>query len=128
MAGRHPHGMRARDERGHPVVRDAIGKGFLESPDSYLVPGFASWEAADEGRRAVNNAARHLGISCSSRQREDILAAADGTFTLRFRIFPKNEGRRHVLQTTGGDPANLAYNPFARAPGPEVDENGATAA
>ena len=128
MPGRHPAAMRPRDERGHPVLQDAIDHGYLESPEYYTVPGFTSWEAANEGRKAVNNAARHLQVSCSARQREDILAAADGTFTLRFRIFPKNQGRRHVLQATGGDPANLAYNPFARAQGPGAGENGAPAA
>ena len=128
MPGRHPAAMRPRDERGHPVLQDAIGKGYLESPEYYIVPGFASWDAANEGRKAVNNAARHLQVSCSSRRQEDILAAQDGTFTLRFRIFPKNEGRRHIIQTTGGDPANLVYNPFARSLGPEVSENGPDAA
>ena len=120
--------MRPRDERGHPVLQDAIDHGYLESPEPYIVPGFSSWEAANEGRKAVNNAARHLGVSCSSRVREDILAAQDGTFTLRFRIFEKNEGRRHVVKTTGGDPHNLAYNPFARHPRPAIDENGGEAA
>jgi len=128
MSGRHPAGMRSRDERGHPVMHDAIEQGYLESPDYYYCPGFSTWEAANEGRRAINSAARHLGVSCSSRQGEDILTAADGTFTLRFRIFPKNEGRRHVVAATGGDATNLAYNPFSRGGGPVVDENGAPAA
>lgn len=124
MGGRHPGGMRPRDERGHPIVQHAIDLGYLESPDFYVCPGFTSWNAANEGRKAVNNAARHLGVSCSSRTREDILAAADGTFTLRFRVFAKNDGRRHIVQSTGGDAANLAYNPFARAQGPKAGEDG----
>lgn len=120
--------MRRQDQRGHPVMQDAIDRGYLDNPEPYIVPGFRSWDAANEGRKAVNNAARHLGVSCSARVREDILAAADGTFTLRFRIFPKNSGRRHVVQTTGGDANNLAYNPFARHQGPIVDDEGGQAA
>lgn len=120
--------MRERDERGHPVIKDAIGKGHLETGAYYLVQGLASREIADEARKAVNNAARHLGVSCSARADIDIMPAPDGTFTLRFRVFPKEQGRRHVIATTGGDPGRLAYNPFARAERPVVDETGQSAA
>lgn len=107
--------MRSRDERAHPVVQHAIGQGYLERDDYYLIQGFASLEAANEGRKSVNNAARHLGVSCSSAEKTDIFPAADGTFTVRFRIWPKDAGRSHVHRATGGDPANLVYNPFRRA-------------
>jgi len=110
--------MRPRDDRAHPVVQHAIDQGYLERDDYYVVSGFADREAANEGRKSINNAARHLGISCSSRESEDVLPAQDGTFTVRFRVWPKAGGRAHVHQAAGGDPANLAYNPFARAPRP----------
>lgn len=92
-----------------------MDQGYLEREDYYLIRGFASLDAANEGRRSVNNAARHLGISCSSRESVDVFPAGNGTYTVRFRIWPKDGGRAHVHQATGGDPANLAYNPFRRA-------------
>ena len=124
MAGRHPRAMRPRDERAHPVVRDAIDKGFVGSGKYYFVQGFATREAASEGRKSVNNAARHLGVSCSSKEASDVEELTDGTWRLKFRLWAKNEGRGHVHRATRGDPANLAYNPFARAEGPAVGDDG----
>jgi len=125
MGGRHPAGLRRRDESGHKVVNDAIKGGYVGAGQPYIVPGFASQEAAERGRQAINNAARHLGVSCSARRGEDVHPAAGGTFELHFRLFPKSEGRKHITAAAGGDPANLAYNPFRRGDGPAVDESGA---
>lgn len=116
--------MRERDERAHPVVQDAISRGYLGTGRPYEVPGFDTREAANEGRKAINNAARHMGVSCRSREAEDIQQTTDGAWRVTFRIWPKSEGRRHVHEQAGGDPANLAYNPFSRAAGPVVDEHG----
>jgi hypothetical protein len=124
MAGRHPQGMRERDERAHPVVRDAMDRGFVGSGRFYEVPGFASREAANEGRKSINNACRHLGVSCRSREAEDLHELTDGTWKVTFRLWPKNEGRAHIRQATGGDPANLSYNPFARAEAASFDDDG----
>jgi hypothetical protein len=124
MAGRHPRAMRPRDESAHPVVQKAIDEGYVGSGSYVEIDGFASRDAANRGRKAVNNAARHLGVSCSSKEAADLLELTDGTWRLRFRLWAKNQGRQHVHQVSGGDPAKLAYNPFARAEGPAVDENG----
>lgn len=124
MAGRHPQGMRERDERAHPVVQDAIDKGFLGTGRPYTVEGFTSRDAANEGRRSINNAARHLGVSCRSREAEDLHELTDGTWQVSFRIWPKNAGRAHIHRQAGGDPANLSYNPFARGQGPYRDDDG----
>lgn len=105
-------------------MKDAIAKGYLGTGQYYVIDGFASQEVANESRRSVNCAARHLGVSCSSKEAEDVQALTDGTWRLRFRIWPKNAGRRHVHKETGGDPSKLAYNPFARAEGPVVDDYG----
>jgi hypothetical protein len=124
MSGRHPAGMRPRDETAHPVVKHAIEQGYLGTGQPYIVKGFADWEAADRGRRSINNACRHLGVSCSSRAAEHIIQAPDGTFEVHFRLYPKSTGRQYVRQQTGGDPAKLAYNPFQRGERAIVDDSG----
>lgn len=124
MAGRHPKALRPRDERAHPVVQDAIDKGFVGTGRPYPVPGFASREAANEGRKSINNAARHLGVSCRSREAEDIQQLTDGSYRVTFRLWAKNQGRAHIREATGGDPAKLAYNPFRRAGGAVLDDDG----
>ena len=106
------------------MVQDAIDKGYAGTGRPYTVDGFASREAANEGRKSINNAARHMGVSCRSREAEDLQQLTDGTWRVSFRIWAKNEGRAHIREVTGGDPANLAYNPFARAQGPIVDDDG----
>lgn len=113
-----------RDERAHPVIEDAIRKGHVDTGKNYVIPGFPTREIANEARKSVYNASRHLGVSCSSRTGEDILDAGDGTFTVQFRLWSKNHGRRHIVKTTGGDPSRLAYNPFERKKGPIVDDSG----
>lgn len=124
MAGRHPQSLRQRDERAHPVVKDALDKGYSGTGRPYEVDGFTSREAANEGRKAINNACRHLGVSCRSRESDDLIELSDGSWRVTFRIWPKNQGRAYVREATGGDPAKLAYNPFARAEGPLVDDDG----
>jgi hypothetical protein len=116
--------MRPRDESAHPVVRHAIDQGYVGSGKPYHVDGFTSREAASNGRRAINNAARHLGVSCSSRDGEHIEELTDGTWRVSFLLYPKSAGRQHVHQQAGGDPAKLAYNPFTRAEGPFLDDSG----
>jgi hypothetical protein len=110
--------MRPRDERGHPVVKDALDKGYLGTGQPYVVRGLATHEAAEQARKCINSAARHLGVSCSSRQGEDVIAEPDGTYTVQFKLFSKSSAREHIVRQSGGDPTKLAYNPFARAEGP----------
>lgn len=124
MASRHPRAMRPRDESAHPLIKKAIGEGYVGRGDYYLVDGFTTREAANLGRKSINNAARHLGVSCSSKEAVDVQELTDGTWRVRFRLWPKNAGRRHVHQRAGGDPAKLDYNPFARAEGPVLDDKG----
>ncbi len=125
MAGRHPQSLRPRDERAHPVIKDALAKGYLGTGQPYVVDGFATQEAADQGRRSINNAARHLGVSCSSRSAEHVEQLSDGTWRVSFTIWPKNQGRAHIASTYGHDPASMPYNPFRRAEGRMVDDSGA---
>ena len=124
MAGRHPAGMKPRDESAHPVVKHAIEQGYLDTSKDYVIPGFDTHEAANEARKSVYRACRHLNVSCSSKEAEDIDQLTDSSYRLRFRIFSKEHGRRHMSEVTGGDPANLPYNPFAKGEAPLVDDHG----
>jgi hypothetical protein len=131
MAGRHPAAMRQRDESAHPVVEDAIERGYIDTSRIYPINGFTTHHAANEGRLSINRAGQHLGVSISSwvtdqggepcyRQCQD-LQAPHG---VHFRVWSKNSARQHVYHQSGGDPANLKYNPFAKKKGPAVDDAG----
>lgn len=124
MKARNPGAWRERDERAHPVVKDAIERGYVGSGQPYVIRGFKTRQAAEQGRLAVNSAARHLGVSCSSRRGEHVIDSGNGTFELHFRLFTKNSGRQHIATTTGGDPSKLAYNPYKRAAPRVLDDDG----
>lgn len=113
--------MRSRDERGHPWVKDAIAKGYLGTGKPYIVAQFPDQETAEDFRKSVNNAARHLGVSLSSRRDEHVEQLTDGTWRVSFTLWPKSHGREHVRTTYGDTPP---YNPFQRGEGPLVDDSG----
>src|SRR5262249_32767163 len=125
MAKRHPAAMRPRDESAHPVVKDALGKGYLDTGKPYPIHGFKTHEAANQGRLSVNRAGSHLGVSVAAwvadqygepcyRHCQDESAP----HSVFFRLHSKNQARKHILHQTGGDPSKLKYNPFARREGP----------
>lgn len=116
--------MQPRDERAHPVVEDAINKGYLNTGRHYYVDGFDTEDTAQEARRSIYNACRHLNVSCSSRSGEDVLQLTDSSWRVQFRIYSKEHGRAHIAQQTGGDPSKLAWNPFQRGDKPLVDDHG----
>lgn len=124
MSGRPPQALRQRDERGHSVVKDAIEKGFVGSGEHYWIRGIGDHKTAQTARRAVNTAAQHLGVSCSSRMREDVLQEADGTWSVRFRLFTKESARAVIAARAAGDPSKLAYNPWARKARRILDDAG----
>jgi hypothetical protein len=121
MAGRHPKNLRPRDERAHPHVKDAVAKGHLGTGKPYVVGQFPDEDSAQDFRRSVNAAARHLGMSCSCRKDEHVEQLTDGTWRVSFTLWSKDHGREYVRTTYGDDPP---YNPFARAEGPIVDDSG----
>lgn len=123
---------RPRDERGHPVVKDAIERGFVHTGDVYTDIGdLPSHDIANTSRRLIKNAGQHLGVSVAA-----WVADADGQPCYRncadpsaphkvlFRVFTKNSGRAKVVEDTGGDPAKLRYNPFKRAAPRILDDDG----
>lgn len=131
MAGKNPRVFTPRDERAHPVVKDAIDKGYVErgtiegrDSEPYWVNGFPSFDIANAARRSVYCAAKHFGVSCSSRTHEDIIEQEDGSFSLRFWIMSHDSAKRRVVESAKGDPKNLAYNPFARRSSRLFDDSG----
>jgi hypothetical protein len=131
MTGLHPSRLKPRDERAHPVVRDAIEGGFAETGEVYRVPGLPGHDIANQSRMSIRAAGQHLGVSVAAwvvdAGGEPCWKACkdpDAPHGAFFRIFPKTEGRRHVVQQTGGDPSKLKYNPFKKAEPRMVDDNG----
>lgn len=131
MTGKHPAKFQPRDERAHPVVMDAINKGYAEQgsihgrdSEPYTIPGFPDFNTANAARRSVYCAAKHLGVSCSSRTNEDIIEQEDGTFLLRFWVMSRASAKKRVIEATGGDPTKLAYNPFRKRSRRVMDDEG----
>jgi len=138
MAGRHPAAMRKRDERAHAVIKDALNQGYLDTGTPYVVPGFGSHDAANEGRKSVKVGGDHLGFStaawvtdqdgnpCWIGSKPGYKECTDpgAPHAVRFRIHSKDKGREHVVRESGGDPSKLKYNPFQRAEGRLVDDSG----
>jgi hypothetical protein len=119
MAGRHPNALRPRDETAHPLLQDALDKGYLDSMQEYVVSGFPDNTSANEGRLAVRRAARHFNVAVAAFCKEQ----PDGTWSLHFRCHNKNAARAYVVQQTGGDPTKLKYNPFKKTPKRDDDGN-----
>jgi hypothetical protein len=134
MTGVHPARLQKRNEKAHGVIKDAIARGHLQSGETYVVRGITGADAhanAFKALQAVRSGAGHLGVSVAVWVTEDSgdqcwksCKDASAPHGVSFRIFPKNAGRRHVVESTGGDPSKLKYSPFARQSGPVVDDNG----
>lgn len=123
MAGRHPNAWRERDERGHGVVLDAIGKGYDGNGVPYVIPDLPSHAAANEARKVVGRALEHFGYPRAAwvadqdgEQCYRACADENAPHQVRFELHNKNAARSHVAREAGGNPANLKYNPFQRTP------------
>jgi hypothetical protein len=131
MAGRNPQAMRQRDESAHQIVLGALDAGLLDSGREDDVPGMAGHAAANNARLAVNRAAGHLGVSVACWVTDSDgnpcykgCQDASAVHGIRYRIHSKAKARDHIVSNSGGDPANLRFNPFAKAAGPVVDDYG----
>lgn len=132
MPGRNMTQARPRDERAHPVIRDAIERGFIHTGEVYTdIGALPNHSIANTSRRLVKNAGQHLGVSVAA-----WVVDADGEpcwkdcqdasapHSVRFRVFTKNSGRAKVVQDTGGDPSKLKYNPFRKNAPRLLDDDG----
>lgn len=121
-----------RDERAHPVVHDAINRGYVISGETYTdIGSLPTHDVANQSRQLVKQAGEHLGVAVAA-----WVTDADGTPCYRsckdpsaphrvhFRVFTKNAARQKVAQDADGDPANLKYNPFWRGEPRLLDDDG----
>lgn len=129
--GRHPASLRQRETRGHPFVRDAIDRGYINSDVPYVIPPMAAHEQANEARKWIKAAGEHLGVSAAAwvtdqdgMQCWKACRDPDAPHGVKFKLWSKDQARRHVVEESGGDPGNLKYNPFSRAERPLVNDAG----
>ena len=121
------------DTRADPVLDYAIEHGYLESGEVFDV-AMDSHDSANDGRLSVNRAARRRNLAPGA-----WVADADGNpcnplktpcadpaapHYTRFRLWPKNEARTHIFRSTGGDPAQLKYNPWTSHKRARHDDSG----
>jgi hypothetical protein len=123
--------MRPRDESAHPVINHAIEQGHLDTGKPYAIHGFTSHDAANEGRLSVNRGGKHLNVATPSWVVDEggnpcykACSDPEGPHSVYFRLHSKDSARKHVVAQSGGDPANLKYNPFARGQRPLLDDSG----
>ena len=123
--------MRPRDERAHPVVNDALDRGYLDSGREYPVDGIIGHQAANQARLSVKLAATHLGVSAACWVVDQAgnpcpqdCEPSDTPHGVRFRLHSKAAARAYVTRQAGGNPANLRYNPFQRGEPRRFDDNG----
>lgn len=132
MAGRHPRALKQRDERAHPVVQDALDRGYLDSGQDYVIPPLPNHATANRVRISVVRALEHFNLGKAARVVDQDgnpcwhdCADPDALHSVTFRLHSKKGARAHVLQSTGGDPSKLKYNPFARPQTPLIPDDGA---
>lgn len=94
----------------------AIGQGFGVV---LVYRGITSEERAHEIRRGIYRCAQHRGVSADAGRRDlaasaedsGVTRAADGTYTLRFRVFDKRDARKRHVARYGADRQQWPYNP-----------------
>lgn len=118
MAGTHPNRMQPRDERAHGYIQDAIDKGYLDSGRKYIIMGFPTHDRANEARLSILRGLNHFGLSpaawvTDSGETQCYRDCKDpnAVHGAGFELHSKNEGRKHVVRETGGDPSKLKWNP-----------------
>lgn len=131
MTGRYPHAARARDERAHAVIQDAVDQGYLDSGRKYQVPGLKDHDTANQTRLSIARGLEHFGLV-----RAAWVTDADGgqCYTdckdpaaphgAAFELHSKNRGRHHIAQTTEFDPGKMKYDPRASRRTSRFDDDG----
>lgn len=124
--------MKPRDERAHPVVKEALDRGFLDTGQDFPIPGLSSHDVANEVRLSVQRAQVHLGFAMAARVVDEYgkpcwKACQDPSAPhgVTFRLWSKDQARGHVFRASQGDPSNLKYNPWKKAEPRVVDDSGA---
>lgn len=131
MAGRYPHAAGARDERAHGVIQDAVDKGYLDTGRKYYVPGLPDHETANQTRLSITRGLHHFGLAPAAWVTDEAgnpcyrdCKNPGAPHGAGFELHSKNSARKHVVKTTGGDPAKLRFNPYSPSPRPRFDDDG----
>jgi hypothetical protein len=131
MARRYPHAAQARDERAHGVIQDAIDKGFLDTGKKYYVGNLPGHEVANEARRAITRGLHHFNLAPTAWVTDTAgepcwkdCKDPDAAHGAGFELHSKNAARKYIVDSTGGDPSKLKYNPFAPPPQPRFSDDG----
>lgn len=129
MPGGHPNARHPADTSADPVIARMIEAGYLGNDTPYDIP-MPDHDSANRGRLSVNRSARRQNLSPGAWVADEAgercvppCAAPEAPHYLRVKLWPKTAGRGHVFRQTGGDPAKLKYNPWART-GPRFDDQG----
>ena len=121
MPSRHPFKQTPRDTRAHGIIEWYLGEHGADSGYEHTTPAAGGHDAANEGRLCIRRGARHFGLSAAA-----WVIGPDGQpcvydcqdpqapHALVFSLHSKERGRAYVGRETGGDPARLKYNPYAR--------------
>lgn len=127
----HPNKLVKHDDSAHPVVQDAIDKGYMASGANYYVQGLRDHATANQARLSVGRALTFFGLS-----RTAWVTDADGTPCYKacqdaaaphgvgFRLISRDAGRRYVAEQSGGDPSKLKYNPYMPRRRPRFNDDG----
>lgn len=120
MPGGHPNARHPADTSADPVIAKMIEAGYLGSGEPFDIP-MPDHDSANRGRLSVNRSARRQNLSPGAWVADEAgepcrppCAAPEGPHYLRVKLWPKSEARAHIFRQTGGDPARLKYNPWAR--------------
>ena len=132
MPGGHPNARHQADRRADPVIALAIERGYLNTDEPFDVPR-PDHNSANELRLSLNRSAQRQNLSVPAwvadangeecNPRKTTCRDPEGPHYVRFRVYDKKSGRAHVFRSTGGDPAQLKYNPWARK-GPKFTDSG----
>lgn len=115
-----PPAWNRRDCSMDHLVVAAINQGYGQV---LVYSGIETEDRAHDIRRGIYRCAKHRGVSAdagrsvttSSADEMGVRRAADGTYTVRFRVFDKREGRKRHLERHGTDRSAWPYNPRRKA-------------
>lgn len=115
-----------RDCRFDHLVAAAVATGMGKT---LVYRGIETIDRAQEIRRGIYRCARHRQISADAGtvalaagpETMGLSRERNGTYTLRYRVFSKNQARKSHLQRNGTDRAGWAYDP--RRPATEAERD-----
>lgn len=120
MPGGHPNARHPADTSADPVIAKMIEAGYLGSDTPFDIP-MQDHDSANRGRLSVNRSARRQNLSPGAWVADEAgepcyppCAAPEAPHYLRVKLWAKKDARTHIFRQTGGDPAKLKYNPWAR--------------